>query len=58
VDAIYNLSEALPRRSVIINSATGSVSEVGLLDPNGPPNKRQVIKGPKSDQTLHHIVYM
>ncbi|KEH38933.1 putative PPC domain-containing protein [Medicago truncatula] len=42
VDAIYNLSEALPRRSVIINSATGSVSEVGLFDPNGPPNKRQV----------------
>jgi hypothetical protein len=58
VDSIYNLSETFPRRSVIINSATGSVSEVGILEPNGPPNTRQVIKGPKSDKILHHIVYM
>jgi hypothetical protein len=58
VAAIYNLSEAFPCRSVIINSSTDSVSEVGILDPNGPPNTRQVIKGPKSDKILHHIVYM
>ena len=58
MDAIDNLSEAFPRRSVIIDSATGSVSEVGILDPNGPTNTRQVIKGPRSDKILHHIVYM
>jgi hypothetical protein len=58
VDAIYNLSEAFSSRSVIIHSATGFVSEVGLLDPNGPPNTHQVTKGLKSDKILHHIVYM
>ena len=58
MDAIYNLSEAFPRRSFIIHSAIGSVSEVGLLDPNGPLNIRQVTKGLKSDKILHHIVYM
>jgi len=58
VDAIYNHSKAIPRHYVMIHSATGYVSEIGLLDPNGPPNTHQVTKGPNSDKIVHRIVYM
>jgi len=55
VDATFELSKAYPHQSVIINSATGSVSRLVPVGQNSP-DMRKVNKGPRCDKILHLIL--